>query len=164
MQKLLRSGLRLTARTPRERLIFTKKGPHSAKTLESLIAVGLSAKRIRLQNVLQTFAARFSQNQHLAVGSSRQLARPIVFPHFAHRLRSLRPALRDQDFGSRLGRRENGLSFTKNGAHSVLPSGPLMSLELGANGLRTDWFNPFASGHPLAIEGRGHTSVRRLRR
>jgi hypothetical protein len=72
-----------------------------------------------------------------------------------------------QDFGSRLGRRENAstqilrlrsgfrlaartprerLNFTKKRAQSVLPSGALMSLGLSADGLRTDWFNPSVSG------------------
>jgi hypothetical protein len=34
------------------------------------------------------------------------------------------------------------LNFTKKGAHSVLPSVALISGQLGADGLRTDWFNP----------------------
>jgi len=37
---------------------LTKSRPHSVKTLEWLTATGLSAKRIRLQKVSQTFARR----------------------------------------------------------------------------------------------------------
>jgi hypothetical protein len=32
--------------------------------------------------------------------------------------------------------------FTKKGAHSVIPSVALISGQLGADGLLTDWFNP----------------------
>jgi len=39
----LRSGLRLAARTPRERLSFTKKGAHSAIPQDALITQGLGA-------------------------------------------------------------------------------------------------------------------------
>ena len=46
----------------------------------------------------------------------------------------------------RLAARTSGerLSFTKKGAHSVIPSVALISGQLGADGLLTDWFNPSA--------------------
>jgi len=84
------------------------------------ISRGQTAKNRRSFDFAQDFACGFRRPQN----GSTQIPR-------------LRSGLR---LAARTPRKR--LSFTKKGAHSVIPSGALISGQLGADGLLTDWFNP----------------------
>jgi hypothetical protein len=47
--------------------------------------------------------------------------------------------------------------FTKKGDHSVIPSVALISGQLGADGLLTDWFNPSVASTACGLPQNGST-------